>query len=185
MDDFMADVGEAVQDETYNVESMRQIVNELRSEIIQVEEIQGNLGGGDGGSKWYHKVFRRLLNFSILNAFLIYRRNPTFKVMTQRVSGEISKGLLDKYQVSAPSVSTLPGREVRLDQKNHFPIQVPADQNKRVHTPPLCALRSSKTQERKFSEVLELQCFSLFRGLLEFRLSYSSQSCTFLIFGYD
>ncbi|CAH4034422.1 unnamed protein product [Pieris brassicae] len=48
MDDFMADVGEAVQDETYNVESMRQIVNDLRSEIIQVEEVQGNLGGGDG-----------------------------------------------------------------------------------------------------------------------------------------
>lgn len=36
------------------------------------------------GQKWYIKVFRRLLNCSILNSYIIYRKNDTEKKMDHR-----------------------------------------------------------------------------------------------------
>lgn len=36
------------------------------------------------GLKWYIKVFRRLLNTSLLNAYIMYCKNPMFRVLTHR-----------------------------------------------------------------------------------------------------
>ncbi|CAG5047018.1 unnamed protein product [Parnassius apollo] len=57
--------------------------------------------------KWYMKVFKRLLNTSLLNAFIIYLRNPMYRMYSHRQFRlKVAEGLLSRY----PRVSSVPPR---------------------------------------------------------------------------
>ncbi|CAG4979172.1 unnamed protein product [Parnassius apollo] len=48
--------------------------------------------------KWYMKVFKRLLNTSLLNAFIIYLRNPIYRMYSHRQFRlKVAEGLLSRY----------------------------------------------------------------------------------------
>ncbi|CAG5059128.1 unnamed protein product [Parnassius apollo] len=81
--------------------------------------------------KWYMKVFKRLLNTSLLNAFIIYLRNPMYHMYSHRQFRlKVAEGLLSRY----PCVSSVPPRvpnqlqrlALRLELGNHFPIYTEA-----------------------------------------------------------
>ncbi|RVE48877.1 hypothetical protein evm_006447 [Chilo suppressalis] len=60
------------------------------------------------GMKWYIKVFKRLLNSSLLNTYIVHKKNPAAKPLSHRqFRMEVALGLLNKF----PKPDT--GRQIR------------------------------------------------------------------------
>ncbi|XP_048006785.1 piggyBac transposable element-derived protein 4-like isoform X1 [Leguminivora glycinivorella] len=88
------------------------------------------------GLKWYIKIFRRLLNSSILNAYVLYQSNCTSKPISHRnFRYDLAENLAVRYGIT--KVTTQPvsrGNEIRLDGKNdHYPThtEMPTGKNRR------------------------------------------------------
>lgn len=77
------------------------------------------------GLKWYVKVFRRLLNVSILNTFIIYRansQNDSRKLTHRDYRYALAKALSQRHNLPSrirPAIER--GRGERLDGMEHFP----------------------------------------------------------------
>ncbi|KAI8432971.1 hypothetical protein MSG28_013858 [Choristoneura fumiferana] len=89
------------------------------------------------GLKWYIKIFRRLLNSSILNAYVLYQSNcNTTKPISHRsFRYELAENLAVRFGTT--KISSQPASksmEVRLDGKNdHYPThtETPSGKNRR------------------------------------------------------
>jgi len=82
-------------------------------------------------NKWYMKLFRRLLNATVLNSLVIYRQNGGRNVdhLTFRI--ELVEGLLAKYSVQRK----VPGHHdgysnIKRLTERHFPRRIPPTENK-------------------------------------------------------
>jgi hypothetical protein len=82
-------------------------------------------------NEWYMKLFRRLLNATVLNALVIYRQDIGRNIghLTFRI--ELIEGLLVKYSVQ-PKV---PGHHdgdntVKRLTERHFPGRIPPTEKK-------------------------------------------------------
>jgi hypothetical protein len=81
--------------------------------------------------KWYTKLFRRLLNTTILNALVIYTQNIGRNIdhLTFRV--ELVEGLLVKYSVQCKAPGHYDGdNTVKRLTECQFPRRIPPTENK-------------------------------------------------------
>ncbi|XP_045457225.1 piggyBac transposable element-derived protein 4-like [Melitaea cinxia] len=78
------------------------------------------------GLKWYIKVFRRLLNISILNTFIMYQKHPTTSTLTHRqFRYALADGLCKRFPRAEPAhpIRQMPSALVRLDNaSDHYPV---------------------------------------------------------------
>ncbi|XP_026728811.1 piggyBac transposable element-derived protein 4-like isoform X2 [Trichoplusia ni] len=74
------------------------------------------------GMKWYLKVFKRLINVSILNIFIIHRENSTNPLSHRQFRYKLAEQLAQKYPNLTLSRLINPPALLRLDGDNHFPI---------------------------------------------------------------
>lgn len=84
------------------------------------------------GLKWYIKVFRRLLNISILNTFIIYRANSqdrSRKLTHREYRYALAKALSRQdNQITRIRPAIQHPRGERLDGTEHFPEHEEADE---------------------------------------------------------
>ncbi|PNF34159.1 hypothetical protein B7P43_G18264, partial [Cryptotermes secundus] len=99
---------------TYHKEDMRVVVNKAnKDQMLQPYLLERN-----GSTKWYQKLFKRLLNVAIHNVMVIYRCLPNNKIMgTLKFRLSLAQGLLENYGsgfahpiYGRPSVVPLPKR---------------------------------------------------------------------------
>ncbi|XP_049870081.1 piggyBac transposable element-derived protein 4-like [Pectinophora gossypiella] len=85
------------------------------------------------GLKWYMKVFRRLLNTSLLNCYIIYTKQPLCKVLTHRqFRMAVAEGLLNRFPrplVDHPPARVVMSDVIRLDGNDHYPGYTPEMDN--------------------------------------------------------
>lgn len=80
-------------------------------------------------TKWYIKVFRRLLNCSVLNTFIMYRLNCAARdqKLSHRgyryvLADQLVKQHLTVYRIRPAAIAN--PQEVRLDGTDHFPDHI-------------------------------------------------------------
>ncbi|VVD01498.1 unnamed protein product, partial [Leptidea sinapis] len=77
--------------------------------------------------KWYIKVFRRLFNTSLLNAYIIYTKSPLHRLCSHReFRQKVAEGLLarfgsNKVHNPLPVLPTSHNQILRLQPGDHFP----------------------------------------------------------------
>lgn len=100
------------------------------------------------GLKWYVKVFRRLLNTSILNAYIMYLKNPMPRVLSHRQSRlKLAESLCKIFPRDQPArvLALPPAGERRLDTTlRHFPGNTKLVPGTRKHSKRRCARCSAK-----------------------------------------
>ncbi|RVE47692.1 hypothetical protein evm_007681 [Chilo suppressalis] len=90
------------------------------------------------GMKWYIKVFKRLLNTSLLNTYIIHKKNPVAsRPLTHRqFRTEVALGLLDKFPKRGTGRNTKPNDPEAsrrlLKGVNHFVKSTPATENRKT-----------------------------------------------------
>ncbi|XP_028157151.1 piggyBac transposable element-derived protein 4-like isoform X1 [Ostrinia furnacalis] len=93
------------------------------------------------GQKWYMKVFKRLLNTSLLNTFIIYTKNPMPRPLTHReFRVEVALGLLEHFSSKETPVNPLTPASPDLDKNvrrlqvaDHFPAHTGKMPGKNKH----------------------------------------------------
>lgn len=74
------------------------------------------------GIKWYLKVFKRLMNISILNIYIIHRANSTNPLSHRQFRYKLAEQLVQRYpNFIIPRIINPPAL-LRLDGDKHFPI---------------------------------------------------------------
>jgi len=68
-------------------------------------------------TKWYLKIFKRLLNITVLNSFVVYRQLTGRNMQQLSYRIQLVEGLFTKY-VHAEETRNVPGRQV---SKNTVP----------------------------------------------------------------
>ncbi|VVD01493.1 unnamed protein product [Leptidea sinapis] len=90
--------------------------------------------------KWYIKVFRRLFNTSLLNAYIIYTKGPLHRLCSHReFRQKVAEGLLarfgsNKVHNPLPVLPTSHNQILRLQPGDHFPTStdlLPGNSTKR------------------------------------------------------
>lgn len=74
------------------------------------------------GIKWYMKVFKRLMNVSILNTYIIHRENSTNPLSHRQFRYKLAEQLVQRYSNFVILRVINPPAILRLDRNNHFPI---------------------------------------------------------------
>lgn len=110
------------------------------------------------GHKWYMKVFKRLLNTSLLNAFIIYTKNPACRLFSHReFRRSVVDGLLARF--GRPCVPLPPALNpfLRLQPGKHFPVHTEKHPGSQVHKKFSCA-RCKMLKKRSQVKTLCLLC---------------------------
>lgn len=74
------------------------------------------------GLKWYLKVFKRLMNISILNIYIIHRANSTNPLSRRQFRYKLAEQLVQRYPNCIIPRIINPPALLRLDGDKHFPI---------------------------------------------------------------
>jgi hypothetical protein len=95
--------------------------------------------------KWYHKLFKRLLNATVLNALIVYRRNCDKPVEHLSFGVLFLEGLFSKYGATDERKVGQPGRHAsenmipRLTER-HFLRKVQTTGGKSKTTEKMCCV---------------------------------------------
>jgi hypothetical protein len=95
--------------------------------------------------KWYHKLFKRLLNATVLNALIVYRRNCDKPVEYLSFRVLLVEGLFSKYGATGERKVGQPGRHAsdnmipRLTEC-HFLRKVQPTEEKSKTTEKMCCV---------------------------------------------
>lgn len=110
--------------------------------------------------KWYMKVFRRLVNTSLLNAFIIYTKNPTYKLCSHRdFRRSVAEGLFARFGKASVPLRPVLHPSLRLQPGKHFPVPTEKFPNSAVHRKFSCArckLMKRRTQVRTICLVCQV-----------------------------
>jgi hypothetical protein len=122
---------------TYHKDDMRVVVNKpnrVQSKSVVVCDYNVNILGVDlkdqmlqpyllerkKSTKWYQKLFKRLLNVAIHNTMVIYQCLPNNKNMdTLKFKLSLSQGLVEKHSSAVPRPSLEPPPK-RLTERHFF-----------------------------------------------------------------
>ncbi|XP_050675510.1 piggyBac transposable element-derived protein 4-like [Leptidea sinapis] len=142
---------------------------ESRKKPIAVEEYIHNSGGvalkdrklskflfeRNQCHKWYNKIFKRLLNTSILNAYIIYKRNSIHVAYSHRdFRMKVAEGLLARFGRGhrLPAlIQNSHNSELRLRPGPHNPVNTEKMPNNQGHKRLYCGMckaRKKRTQVR-------------------------------------
>jgi hypothetical protein len=75
-------------------------------------------------NKWYMKLFRRLLNATVLNALVIYRQNIGRNIDQLTFRIELVEGLLVKHSVQRKVPGHHDGDAIKRLMARHFPRRI-------------------------------------------------------------
>jgi hypothetical protein len=82
-------------------------------------------------SKWYMKLFRRILSATVLISLVIYRKNIEWKVSHGKFRLHMDKSLLAKYSVPCEILGHRDGdNTIRRAVQQHFTGKTPPTENK-------------------------------------------------------